>query len=235
MIRRLALGLAAAALAGAAASLPAAPAKQAAARDWTKAVAVTPEGGYRIGNPAAPVKLVEYGSFTCNHCARFAEQGVPVLLDKYVKSGRVSFEFRNFVRDPADMAAALLSRCAATGDYFSLADRYFRTQPQWMARIQSTAQAQQAELAAMSPRQQVSRFAALGGLDALAVQGGIPAAKAQACLGDAAAVAKLVEMRKVAVEQHKLEGTPMFLLNGKKAEHVHDWSSLEPLLGSPGG
>ena len=84
--------------------LPAAPAKKAAAAsDWTKTVTVTPDGGYRMGNPAAPVKLVEYGSLTCGACGRFAQEGVPQLVSKYVRTGRVSFEFRNYVRDPADI------------------------------------------------------------------------------------------------------------------------------------
>ena len=50
---------------------------------------------------------------------------MPQLLGKYVKGGKVSFEFRNFVRDPADMAASLLSRCTAPANYFPLTDRYF--------------------------------------------------------------------------------------------------------------
>ena len=67
--------------------------------DWTKMVTQTPEGGFLMGNPQADVKLIEYGSMTCPHCAEFAEKDAPALIDKYVKSGRVSFEYRNFVRD----------------------------------------------------------------------------------------------------------------------------------------
>ena len=231
MKRAFLLGIAAAAT-GLAVGLPAAPAQQAAARDWTKTVAVTPEGGYRVGNPDAPVKLVEYGSLTCAHCAHFAEEGVPQLLDKYVKTGRVSFEFRNFVRDPADMAAALLTRCAATGDYFSLTHRYFDTQKQWIGRIQAAIPAQQAEIEALPPPQRVERFAAMGGLDELA---GVAPAKAKACLADPKQHAALINLRKVAVEQHKLQGTPTFLVNGAKVDGVADWSALEPHLKAPGG
>ena len=75
--------------------------------DWSEVVAATPEGGFVMGNPNAGVKLVEYGSYTCGHCARFDEEGVQPLIDKYVKTGRVSFEFRNYVRDPYDLAGAL--------------------------------------------------------------------------------------------------------------------------------
>jgi protein-disulfide isomerase len=41
--------------------------KAAAQRDWTQTVARTPEGGFRMGNPNAPVKLIEYLSFACPH------------------------------------------------------------------------------------------------------------------------------------------------------------------------
>ena len=79
-------------------------------QSWADMVLKTPEGGYRMGNPAAPIKLVEYGSLTCPHCAEVAEKGSAELRDQYVASGRVSFEFRNFVRDPVDLAAAMLTR-----------------------------------------------------------------------------------------------------------------------------
>ena len=50
---------------------------------WADTVAVTPEGGYRIGNPDAPLKLVEYASHTCGHCADFSKTGKQPLKDKY--------------------------------------------------------------------------------------------------------------------------------------------------------
>jgi protein-disulfide isomerase len=53
-----------------------------------------------LGNPNAKVKLVEFGSLTCPHCAEFEHQGGKALVDNYVKKGLVSWEFRNFVRDP---------------------------------------------------------------------------------------------------------------------------------------
>ena len=42
--------------------------------DWTQTVAAT-ERGFRMGNPNAPVKLVEYASITCPHCAEFSAEG----------------------------------------------------------------------------------------------------------------------------------------------------------------
>ena len=55
--------------------------------DWTTTVVATPEGGMRMGNPDAPVKLVEFASMTCHVCKEFAEESSPALEQNYVKSG----------------------------------------------------------------------------------------------------------------------------------------------------
>ena len=73
--------------------------------DWSSVVSETTAGGYLMGNPNAKVQVVEFGSMTCPHCAEFDEEAMKPLVDNYVKSGKVGFEFRNFVRDPFDVAA----------------------------------------------------------------------------------------------------------------------------------
>ena len=70
-----------------------------------------PKAGFVMGNPDAKLKLIEYGSLTCPHCREFDEKGVPALIDNYVKTGQVSWEFRNYVRDAFDLTAALVARC----------------------------------------------------------------------------------------------------------------------------
>src|SRR5574338_12031 len=66
--------------------------------DWSQVVNPTSQGGFLMGNPDAKVKLVEYGSLTCPHCREFDEAAVTPLINDYVKSGQVSYEFRNYVR-----------------------------------------------------------------------------------------------------------------------------------------
>ena len=105
--------------------------------DWTQVVSETPQGGFVMGNPQARVRVVEFGSFTCPHCAAFSEEGAPALIDKYVKSGQVSFEFRNFIRDSADLAAALLARCNGPAAFFPLTDQIFAAQEEWLGRAQN--------------------------------------------------------------------------------------------------
>lgn len=240
MARGFLIGAAAAAGLLVAGALPAAPARAPAAkaapaaRDWTRTIVATAEGGFRVGNPAAPVKLVEYGSFTCNHCANFAREGMPALLAGYVKSGRVSFEFRNFVRDPFDLTAALLARCGTPATGLALTEDYFASQEQWIARYTAMSQAEMDALNALPEGERPWRIATAGGLDAIAAKAGVPAAKAKQCVGDSAAVRSLVEVRQKAVDQHKVSGTPSFLINGRLVE-AHDWHALQPLLGPPVG
>lgn len=229
MIRPVLLALAAAAMTGAAGAAPATKAASAAARDWTRNVAATPEGGFRVGNPAAPVKLVEYASLTCGHCATFSKVGVPALMANHVKSGRVSYELRNYVRDPADVAAALLSRCGGAARFFPLSEAIFAAQETWVKALVALPQGQAAEVNALPPAQRFARLAALSGLESMAVKGGIPAPRAKQCLTDPKALDQLVEMNRVAQSRFQLEGTPTFLINGVKTS-AHDWAGLEPLL-----
>ena len=108
---------------------------------WSEVVAKTPEGGTRMGNPDAPIKLVEYGSMTCSHCAQFSEQASAGLRDEFVSSGRVSYEFRNFVRDPIDLTVAMLARCGSPESFFPLTEQAFAYQPAMMEKAQKAGEA----------------------------------------------------------------------------------------------
>ena len=105
---RLIFALAAAAMPVVAAQASAATAKPAARIDWTRTFAVTPAGGFRMGNPKAKVSLIEYGSLTCPHCRHFAQTGVKPLIQNYVRSGKVSYEYRSLVLDGTDLTATLV-------------------------------------------------------------------------------------------------------------------------------
>jgi protein-disulfide isomerase len=184
-----------------------------------------------MGNPDAKVKLVEYASLTCPHCAEFSEKGEPQLLDKYVKSGQVSYEYRNFVRDPLDITMSLIARCAgASPQFFQLNKAMFADQKSVFDRLQSVPQQQLASLQTQPPAQQFQSYAKLAGLQEWAAQRGLPSAKTSACLSNQQDIEKLVQMNSDAVSQYNLPGTPTFLINGEVVPETATWQLLEPKL-----
>jgi protein-disulfide isomerase len=226
-----ALSLLAAIAAAVAAPLAVAPAaaQAQAQRDWTQTIVATPEGGFRMGNPDAAIRLVEFVSLTCPHCRSFAQSGAPALIRDFVRGGRVSFEIRAFPLDVVAAAAAQLNRCAAPAHAFALNDAILASPEQWFARIAALTDAQVREIEALPPARFRQRLIEATGIDAIAARHGLGAAEARACLADEAG-AERIDAIKAAAEALGVGGTPSFLLNGRLVEHVHDWTALEPLL-----
>ena len=94
-------GIALALIAGAALAAtkptPAKPAQiKTTARNWNAAMVLTPQGSHLLGNPAAKIKLTQFISYTCPHCAHFEEQADAPLKLLFVANGKGSIEVRNF-------------------------------------------------------------------------------------------------------------------------------------------
>ncbi len=199
--------------------------------DWTQTVSLTPDGGMVMGNPDAKVKLIEYGSLTCPHCREFDEKGAEPLMNTYVKSGQVSWEFRNYVRDAFDLAATLIARCNGPSSFFPLSRALYKDQANWVAKIQTVPPAQLEALQTMPSAQIPATAARLAGLQDWAAARGVTTAKSSACLADSNAVNRLVEMNANATQQFPdFPGTPTFVINGKMADKVATWETLEPKL-----
>ena len=236
MIRSVFLAAAVAGLAFAGGSLAAPPARKkspaprinAMIPDWTRTVHATFEGGFQMGNPSAPVKVVEYGSLTCGHCAAFAREGMNTLVGKYVKSGKVSYEYRNYILNGLDVAASLLARCGGPNGFFPLVDKLYATQPQWMGRHKLLTQAQKDQLNALPEGQRLGRLAQMVGLTGIAAQHGITAAQADRCFAHPVALNRLGQMAEAA-SGRGVDGTPTFFLNGANVG-PQTWETLEPIL-----
>ena len=224
--------------AGAATGAPAkktAPAKRAPAKvNWVNVVAATPEGGMRMGNPNAKVKLIEYGSRTCPHCALFAKEGLPVLKAGPIAAGKLSYEFRDYpVHGSLDLGPILLGRCVSTAQFFPLLDAMFANQQTLLAKFQAAAAKTQG-MANATPNQIATSLATDLGYVDFVKRRGMTAARAQACLASTAGVDRIVAMTDAAEKQYSVNGTPTFTINGTKAENVFDWAHLQPLLAAVG-
>lgn len=71
------------------------------------------DGDQVLGNPTAPVTFVEFGDFQCPFCGRFYSTTEKQLIDKYVKTGKVKFIWRDFAfLGQESFDAAVAARCA---------------------------------------------------------------------------------------------------------------------------
>lgn len=149
-------------------------------------------GDIVYGDPNAPIELIEYASLTCPACAEFATQGMPRLLDDFVSKGQVKFVFRNFVLNQYDLAAASASRCVATtDDAKSAIDDLFKEQADW--------------LGGDNPYLGMSEIMARHGLEQEALG---------QCISDQEVQLHIVQMRQRGLEEHEVNATPTFVLNG---------------------
>jgi pyruvate/2-oxoglutarate dehydrogenase complex dihydrolipoamide acyltransferase (E2) component len=99
-----------------------------AGKQWIDVVSKTAEGGYLIGNPDAPVKLMEFASLTCHVCAQFSKDSGSDFHDNFINNGKVSYEFRNFVRDELDLMAARIAQCGANEAMLPLTEQFMAFQ-----------------------------------------------------------------------------------------------------------
>jgi protein-disulfide isomerase len=196
---------------------------------WVNTIAATPEGGIRIGNPNAKVKIVEYASYTCSHCKAFNETAVPVLKAKYIASGNVSFEQRSFVRNIEDLVASLLVTCQAPRPALAFVDKLFAEQDKWTQPFVDMSTADNQAVVMAPTELQPAKKAELAGFDRWADTRGLPLAKSAICLRDKAAQDRLIASRNEAITRHKLTGTPLFLVNGSPVTAI-EWGNLEPYI-----
>ncbi|MES2539789.1 MAG: thioredoxin domain-containing protein, partial [Pseudomonadota bacterium] len=103
------------------------------AQEATTATAETAVKDFSVGSPGAKVKMVEYASFTCPHCATFHETVYPQLKTEYIDTGKVHFTLREVYFDRYGLWAALIARCGGDMKYFGIHDMLFAQQKDWAA------------------------------------------------------------------------------------------------------
>jgi protein-disulfide isomerase len=201
--------------------------------DWVATVSKTAEGGFLQGNPAAPVKLIEYGALTCSHCAEFAHASSG-KLSAYVAKGSVSYEFRNFLLNVMDVPSSLLARCGGPGPFFKITEQMFAAQRDWAGKAQTITPAEQQALSTMTPIQTAATLATKLELDKFVQQRGVGAEKVKACLSDQKALDDLGKITETGQSQFQITGTPTFIINGQVIRDANTWEALEPKLKDAG-
>ncbi len=186
--------------------------------------------GHRIGNPEAEIKLVEFMSYTCNHCATFTRDGEGAIKLAYVPTGKVSFEIRHLLRDPVDLTAALLTQCGDPARFMQNHAAIMLKQEEWFETAGKTSQAQRArwQFGSNSARRQ-AMASDLGFYDIMERRG-YTRTEIDRCLSDEDKAAALAETSQRDIETFGLQGTPSFLINDELLGGVHAWDTLQPKL-----
>jgi protein-disulfide isomerase len=90
---------------------------------------------YSIGDPEAPITIVEYTDFQCPFCSRHFQQPYPQIIEKYVDAGIVTYVFKDFPLNtihPQAAKAAEAARCAGDQEAFlAMHDMLFERQSEW--------------------------------------------------------------------------------------------------------
>jgi protein-disulfide isomerase len=147
-----------------------------------------------LGNPKAPVTVIEYASVACPHCAAFNNDVFPAFKAKYIDTGKVLYVAREALTADPEIAAAgfLTARCAGKDKYFQVVDAVYHAQAQM-----ETGGDPHAVLL------QIARSA------------GLTDAQFEACIRDPAAVKALNDRWQGYINNDKIEATPSFVINGK--------------------
>lgn len=201
-----------------------------AGQTWSNVVTAT-QDGFIMGNPDAPLKLIEFASPTCSHCAEFSKEGAEALKSEFVDSGRVSLEIRPFMLNPMDLAIASIANCGGTERFFPLLENVYATQEELIQGIQS---ADQAAAQSALQSQNFPAFARAIKLDTYFAARGMAAADIDTCLSDTAKVTRWQESTTRNGEQFEITGTPTFVLNGEVLANAGTWDAVRERLSAAG-
>jgi len=146
-----------------------------------------------LGNPNAPITIVEYASMTCPHCAHFANDVLPEIKKEWIDTGKVKLVLRDFPLDEPALRAAMIARCAPPERYYAFTDTFFASQEKWAATKEY--------------RDALARLAKFGGMGK---------DEFDACLKNTALENRIVEQRLVASKELDVNSTPTFFVNGSK-------------------
>ncbi len=166
-----------------------------------------------LGEPNAPVKIIEYMSMTCPHCAHFHETTFDTIKTKYVDTGKVYFVLREFPfpQDTASLAAFMLARCTTEDRYFPFVSMFLKQQRTWAAPADNDVRSAMLQLSKL---------------------GGFTQETFDACLTNAKLAGDVSAVRDRGAEEFGVQSTPTFLINGKAYSGDMSVDSMSALIDS---
>lgn len=152
-----------------------------------------------LGQPDAPVEVIEYASFTCGHCARFNDEVLPLIRKNYIDTGKVKLVHREVYFDRYGLWASMVARCGGEMRFFGISDMLFKEMGDWTEG---------------EPAQIGDNLRKIGR------KAGLTDEQVNACLQDADQAQALVDWYDANRKADGIDSTPTFLINGKKYSNM---------------
>lgn len=193
--------------------------------NWNGTVAQGGDGTFTLGNPQAKVKLTEYVSYTCPHCANFHKEADPVLRLSHVPQGKVSVTVSQMVRNPIDLTVALLTNCGDPKTFFTRHNGFMASQDRWLAKYDGFSEAQTARWNSGPLPTRLRAIASDFDFYAIMARWSYTRPQVDRCLADPAVLKRLTAQTEAASAKG-VDSTPSFAINGDVLVGTHDWKTL---------
>ena len=95
------------------------------------------ENDFYIGEPEAPVTIIEYASMSCSHCADFHNETLGDLKSEYIDTGKVKFVFRDFPFNYPALAGSMILSCVPEDVRYDYMNALYKLQKNWVMRDHS--------------------------------------------------------------------------------------------------
>ncbi len=152
-----------------------------------------------VGDPKAPVRLDEYYSLDCPHCAEFDIDVLPEMRKDFIDKGKVYLVMHDFPLHELALRATMLARCAPPDRFVAMVDTLFHVQRGWMV---------QSEGASLEALKQQAKFA------------GLTDEQIKACLSDQSLEEAILNERLNAEKDLQINATPTFIFNQKSDDRI---------------
>lgn len=162
-----------------------------------------------MGDPEAPITIIEYASLTCPHCADFHADTLPQITTEWIETGRAKLVYRDFPTSPVALAvyAAMIARCAPEDRYFSYLKVFFKQQRNWTS--------------SPDPMKALAQLARLGGMSQ---------ADFDACTQNEALFTGIRERALDGQMEFDIESTPSFVVNGRVIRGGMNYADFKDIL-----
>jgi protein-disulfide isomerase len=158
-----------------------------------------------MGNPDAKVRVQEWFSLTCTHCAAFQRETFPKVKSELIDTGKVFYEWRDFPLDQLALTAAVVARALPPDRYEPFIDVLLRTQDKW------------AFARGVNSTEELAKRAALAGM---------PRATFDQAASDEATKRAILTAQDEAASKLDVNSTPTFFINGKVLRGAVDYATF---------